>query len=308
VAAFSEGELAGVRRGLLVFCYEMLGSPFDAEDAVQDAVERIWRSRDSFDPSRGAFSTWCYRIARNVCVDRLRDAVRRPLPRDLRAPGIDVEAPLVPAFDVPWLTPAPSRWFADSEVERAAEQRADVRIAVTAMLQTLSPVQRGAFVLRDVLGLSADEAATSLDVSVASANSALQRARAAIREGVPRRRALAPGAVEQYARAIERADVGALASLVADDVVFEMPPVPQWSVGRETFRAFMTRFFERRGTSWLATAVEANGQRGILLSLPGDEGPTPHTLQLFDGRGSGPIDHVLVYQDPRLFDLFRHGE
>ncbi|WP_341997582.1 RNA polymerase subunit sigma-70 [Microbacterium sp. LWH7-1.2] len=306
MAAFDEGELSGIRRRLLPFCYQMLGSPFEAEDAVQDAMERIWRARDSFDPDRASLTTWAYRIARNVCLDRLRETPRRPLPRDLRAPGIEIGAPLVPAFDVPWLIPAPTAWLAASDVEAAAERRSDVRLAVTAMLQSLSPLQRGAFVLRDLVGLSAAETAEALEVSVASANSALQRARAALSTGARRPHALAPTTVEQYARAIERADVAALVSLVAEDLVFEMPPVPAWSRGRETYRDFMADFFVRRGEEWATAPISANGQPGILLYRLTDHGREPHTVQILDADESGAIAHVLVYQDARLFALFEN--
>jgi RNA polymerase sigma-70 factor (ECF subfamily) len=305
VPTIDAADLVGLRRGLLAFCYQLLGSPFDAEDAVQDALERVWRARDSFDPSRASLSTWAYGIARNVCIDRLPTAPRRPLPRDLKDPGIVVGAPLVPDLDTPWLMPAPSGWLAASDVELAAERRSDVRLAVTAMLQTLSPLQRGAFVLRDVIGLSAAETATALEVSVASANSALQRARAAIDAGAPRPHELAPAAVERYAAAIERADVATLASLVAVDVVFEMPPVPHWSIGRPTYRAFMANFFERRGTEWATVQISANGQAGLLLYRLTPEGREPHTLQLFDGDRTGSaFGHVLAYQHPQLFALF----
>jgi len=143
---------------LTAFCYQMLGSPFDAEDAVQDVMERAWRSRDSYDSSRVSLSTWCYRIAHNICVDRVRGAPRRPLPRDLQDPGIEIGAPLVPALDVPWLMPAPTGWTATSEAGAALEQ-AKVRLAVTAMLQALPARQCGAFVLREVLGCTAVETA-----------------------------------------------------------------------------------------------------------------------------------------------------
>ena len=299
-----EAELGGLRRRLTAFCYQLLGSPFEAEDAAQDALERAWRSRDSYDPAKASLATWCYRIARNVCLDRLREAPRRPLPHDLREPGLEVGAPLVPAFDVPWLLPAPTGWAAESEVEHAAERREEVRFAVTAMLQSLSPLQRGAFVLRDVLGLSAAETAAVLEVSVASANSALQRARAAVNEGVRRPQPLAPAAVERYARAIERADVPALASLVADDVVFEMPPVPQWSVGAAPYLAFMEHLFAWRGTEWSTRPVSAAGRPGFLLYRGVGEAREPHTVQVFEGDGTGAIGQILVYQDPRLFALF----
>jgi RNA polymerase sigma-70 factor (ECF subfamily) len=298
-------DLAALRGGLLVFCYQLLGSPFDAEDAVQDALERAWRSRETYKAERGALSTWVFRIARNVCFDLLRDSARRPLPRDLGDPGIDIGAPLVPALDVPWLMPAPSSWWRTSEPEDGAVAANSMRLAVTALLQVLPPRQRGVFILRDVLGCSAAETADILELSVAAANSALQRARASVRGRVPRVPPLQKESVERYARAIEQADIAALAALVAADVVFEMPPVPQWSVGRETYTAFMAHLLSWRGTRWTSAPVSANGQHGILLYLATDDGLRPHTLQLFDSDRTGTtIGHVLVYQNPRLFELF----
>ncbi len=299
--------LAELRGGLLAFCYQLLGSPFDAEDAVQDTLERAWRARGSFDPAVAALTTWVFRIARNVCFDRLRDAPRRPLPRDLSEPGIDVGAPLVPAFDVPWLMPAPTKWFDESGPERAVIRADSVRLAVTAVLQALPPRQRGVFILRDVFGYSAAETAAVLEISVAAANSALQRARVAIGDRTARPAPLSSDAVERYARAIERADVTALAGLVADDVLFEMPPVPQWSIGRETYAAFMAQLFVWRGSSWATRPISANGQPGFLLYLVTAAGLEPHTVQVFEADAAGQrIGHVLVYQDPRLFALFEN--
>lgn len=298
-------DVAALRGGLLAFCYQMLGSPFDAEDAAQDALERAWRSRASYDPAKAALSTWVYRIARNVCLDRLRESPRRPLPRDLSDPGIDVGAPLVPALDVPWLVPAPTRWWADSEPERAVAEASGVRLAVTLVLQALPPRQRGVFILREVLGHSAAETAEILETSVPSVNSALQRAKVAVAERSARPAPLRRETVERYARAIEQADVSALAALVADDVLFEMPPVPRWSIGRETYAEFMAFLFEWQGTQWQTRLISANGQYGILLLIVTDEGPQPHTVQLFESDASGTrIGHVLVYRDEALFALF----
>jgi RNA polymerase sigma-70 factor (ECF subfamily) len=298
-------DLSAFRGRLLAFCYQLLGSPFEAEDAVQDAMERAWRARDSFDPAVASLTTWLFRIARNVCFDRLRESPRRPLPRDLSAAGLDVSAPLVPAMDVPWLMPAPTSWWEDSEPERSAVASANVRLAVTAVLQALPPRQRGVFILRDVLGHSAAETAAILELSVAAVNSALQRARAAVHDGAARRTPLRRQAVEDYARAIERADADALAALVAADVVFEMPPVPQWSIGRENYAAFMANLFAWRGARWETQLISANGQLGLLLFLVTDEGPQPHTVQLFAADAGGTaIGEVLVYQNPQLFGLF----
>lgn len=297
-------DLAVLRRRMVAFCYQMLGSPFDAEDAAQEVMERAWRSRDSFDSSRASLSTWCYRIAHNVCVDRLRGAARRPLPRDLQDPGIELGAPLVPALDVPWLMPAPTAWLGESEVAAAADRAVDVRLAVTAMLQALPARQRGVFVLREVMGCSASETAQVLETSVPSVNSALQRARAALGDGAARPRDLQPERIERYARAIERADVDALVALVSDDVVLEMPPVPAWSRGRQQYRDFMDHLFSWRGTSWTTRPVASNGQSAFLLYQLTDDGPIGHTLQLFDVDASGAISHVLVYHEPQLFSLF----
>ena len=298
-------DLAALRGGLLAFCYQMLGSPFDAEDAVQDALERAWRGRASYRPDRAALSTWVYRIARNVCVDRLRESPRRPLPRDLSAAGIDVGAPLIPALDVPWLMPAPTGWWADSEPERAVAEASGVRLAVTLVLQALPPKQRGVFILREVLGHSAAETAEILETTVPAVNSALQRAKAAVAERAERPAALRRETVEGYAQAIERADVAALAALVADDVLFEMPPVPRWSIGRETYAAFMAHLFAWQGTRWTTRPISANGQHGILLLRVEEEGTRAHTVQLFEADASGErIGHVLVYRDDALFSLF----
>ena len=297
-------DLASLRGILLPFCYHLLGSPFDAEDAAQDTMERAWRSRESFDPAIASLSIWVLRIARNVCFDRLRGAPRRPLPRDLQDPGIEVGAPLVPALDVPWLLPAPSTWWAESEPERTALVADSVRLAVTAVLQALPPRQRGVFILREVLERTAAETAEILELSVPAVNSALQRARAAVRARVVRPAPLRSETIEAYARALERADVAALSALVSDDVLFEMPPVPQWSIGRRTYAAFMSHLFSWRGPRWTTRPMSANGQPGVLLYRITDAGLEPHTVQLFAADTQGAIGHVLVYQDRRLFDLF----
>jgi len=145
MGAVTAEQLEGLRGRLGSFCYQMLGSPFDAEDAVQDVLERAWRSRERYDETRSSLITWCFRIARNVCIDRLRETGRRPLPRDLQESGIDVGAPLVPALDVPWLMPAPAGWFGGSVVEEVVQRSGEVRFAVTRLLQSLPAAQRGAF-------------------------------------------------------------------------------------------------------------------------------------------------------------------
>jgi len=276
----------------------MLGSPFDAEDAVQDVLERAWRSRERYDETRSSLSTWCFRIARNVCIDRLRETGRRPLPRDLQESGIDVGDPLVPALDVPWLMPAPVGWSGGSVVEDVAERSGEVRFAVTALLQSLPATQRDAFTLREVLGFSAADTAAVLDTTVPAVNSALQRARATLRDGAPTARTVDRDRdrdrdrVARYAAAIEGGEVQTLVSLVSADVILEMPPVPAWSRGVEQYRDFMAHLFSLRGTGWATRLVEAGGQPGLLLYAVDGGRCVPHTVQLFAADESGAIDHV----------------
>lgn len=304
MSAVTAEQLDELRGRLRSFCYQLLGSPFDAEDAVQDVLERAWRARAQYDESRAGLSTWCLRIARNVCIDRLRETGRRPLPRDLQGPGIDLGAPLVPALDVPWLMPAPAGWSGGSAVEEAAERSGELRFAVTALLQSLPATQRAAFTLREVLGFSAAETAAVLETTVAAVNSALQRARAALRDGAGQSGTADPARVERYAAAIENGQVQALVSLVAADVILEMPPVPAWLRGVQQYRDFMTALFRWRGTHWATRPVSAGGRPGLLLYVVEDGRQVPHTLQLFTADRAGAIDHVLVYRDDRLFTLF----
>lgn len=298
------------RREIWAFCYQMLGSPFDADDAAQDTYERAWRSRDRFDPARGNYAAWIFRIARNVCLDRLRSAARRTLPRDLQDPGLEIGAPLVPRLDVPWLQPAPSGWCGGDETAESASRAMDLRLAVTALLQSLPATQRAVFVLREVLGYSAAETGEVLELSTAAVNSSLQRGRAALKgrgvveERTPSSRRLEQDRVEQFARALEAADAKELERLVTEDLLFEMPPVPAWSRGATAYRAFMDHLFAWRGTRWSTRLTSANHQPALLVSLVTDQGPTPHTLQILDTDVSGRIRHVLVYQDPSLFRLF----
>lgn len=304
MAGVAAEQLEGLRGRLRSFCYQMLGSPFDAEDAVQDVLEKAWRGRDQYDQTQASLTTWCFRIARNVCIDRIRETGRRPLPRDLQEPGIDVGAPLVPALDVPWLMPAPAGWSRGSAVEDSAERSDQVRFAVTALLQSLPATQRAVFTLREVLSLSAADTAVVLDATVPAVNSALQRARATLRNGAPSARAVDHDRVERYAAAIEKGEVQTLVSLVSADVVVEMPPVPVWSRGVAQYRDFMTHLFSWRGTDWSTHPLVSGGQSGLLLYSIDRGRRVPHTLQLLAADESGAIDHVLVYRDDRLFARF----
>ncbi len=299
------------QRELWAFCYQMLGSPFDAEDAVQDVFERVWRAQNRFDAETGSVSGWVFRIARNVCVDRLRSAGRRTLPRDLGDPDFEVGAPLVPRVDTRWLQPAPSSWLGEDRTADAVVRSSDVRLAVTALLQALPARQRAVFVLRELLGYSSAEAAATLGTSVPAINSALQRARrvfaGAAADSRPERGADETARVVQYARAFEAGDAAVLAQLVTEDVVLEMPPLPQWLRGRGAYQAFMADLFRRRGDRWQTRLISANYQPGLLLYRVTDDGVEPHTLHVVTGGAGGLLSHLLVYQDPDLFALFERS-
>jgi RNA polymerase sigma-70 factor (ECF subfamily) len=303
-----DGFLGEHRRELWAFCYQMLGSPFDAEDAVQDVLERVWRARGDFDAEVGSVTGWVFRIARNVCVDRLRNASRRTLPRDLSDPGFEVGAPLIPRFDTPWLQPAPSSWLGEDGTADAVVRGSDVRLALTALLQALPAQQRAVFILREVLGYSSADAAAALGTSVPAINSALQRARARLSQtrpdGCPEQRSIEAALVEQYARALEAGDAAALERLVTTDVVFEMPPVLQWLRGQVPYRAFMEDLFRRRGPRRQTRLISANHQPGLLLYHVTDDGVQPNTLHVLTGGAAGLLSHLLVYRDPKLFALF----
>src|SRR6266446_9407204 len=240
-----------LRRELRVHCYRMLGSLHEAEDAVQEAYLRAWRSFKSFDGS-GPFRAWLYRIATNACLDTLasRKHAKRLLP-DQRAPATAEMPDGTPATDVAWLEPYP-----DSELEGIADDapntearytsRQAVQLAFIATIQHLPPRQRAVLLLCDVLGWAATEAATLLGGSTASVNSALQRARETLGKrntGDQPFKASPVNATQKellgrYLQAWEALNVAAFAALLKEDATYVMPPTPEWYAGREAIRAF----------------------------------------------------------------------
>jgi RNA polymerase sigma-70 factor (ECF subfamily) len=239
------------RRELQVHCYRMLGSFEDAEDMVQETFLRAWRKHRSFE-RRSSFRAWLYRIATNACLDALDHKARRVLPYQL-ARAADPSAPLQPAADLPWLQPYPDRLLegvapTEAEPESAVVSKETIELAFLAAIQHLPPRQRAALILRDTLGWSAKETASLLEVSVASVNSALHRARSTLRTHLPARRlewapASDPSDVElallrRYMDAHERADAAALAGLLREDARLAMPPTPTWYDGREAIVTF----------------------------------------------------------------------
>ena len=259
------------RAALHAHCYRMLGSLSDADDALQDALLGAWKGLAGFE-GRSSFKSWLYTVATHACLKL--GAQRRPriMPAEHAAanrPHDDLPAPLEQAH---WVGPYPDDAIgsADGLASPAAryEERESIELAFIVLLQHLPPTQRAALILRDVLGFSAEEAAASLETSVASANSALQRARQTLEQRRPAqsqqaiRRALGDDAhkrlVERFINAWSRADVEAIVSMLAEDAHFSMPPFPFWFSGRDDIRMFLAeRVFALR---WRWGAARANGQ------------------------------------------------
>ena len=286
-------------------CYRMLGSVHDADDLVQETMLRAWRAYDRYDPDRASVRTWLYRIATNACLNALESRARRPLPAGAGPVFDDPEAAFVPGFEVPWLEPIPA------DPAASAVERSQLRLALVAALQLLAPRQRAVLILREVLDVPASEVAQLLGMTAAGVNSALQRARARLGEiGVdadarPEPAAEQRAVVDRYVAFFERADVVGLTSLLADDVVLEMPPMWNWYRGVADYGAFMVRVYRIRGRRWRSVPAAANGQSAIVAYRGDpDEGFVVHTLQVFTVQNA-QITRTSVFQDP---DVLAHFE
>jgi RNA polymerase sigma-70 factor (ECF subfamily) len=236
-------DLEAHRTALMGHCYRMLGSPADAEDAVQDTMIRAWRSLDRFD-GRASIRTWLYRIATNVCLDALSDRKRRARPME-EGPVNTPNDILIERPRTHWLEPVPDASVipADGDPAQIVLLRQSVRLAFMATLQHLPPKQRAVLLLVDVLGWSPAEVAESLDTSVAGVNSALQRARATIASrsaSEPEPVSEAQEAVlQKYVDAFHRYDLDELTSLLRDDAILSMPPYALWLRGPESIKAWL---------------------------------------------------------------------
>jgi RNA polymerase sigma-70 factor (ECF subfamily) len=253
------------------YCYRMLGSGFEAEDAVQETLVRAWKAYDSFDSSRASLRTWVYRIATNICVDMRRSPQRRALAVDLGPAGGDLGAPL---HERVFVQPVP-----DSKVlpEDSFIRKETVRLAFVAALQHLPPRQRAVLILRDVLAWRASEVAALLSVSVASVNSALQRARAALPAadpGEPLNPAdpVQKALLSRYCEAFERHDVHTLVALLHEDATMSMPPFSWWLRGRGPISVALADPGASCAGAWLVP-VAANGSPAYWQMRPGLEQP-----------------------------------
>ncbi|GAA3824162.1 hypothetical protein GCM10022403_067000 [Streptomyces coacervatus] len=320
-SALTEADFAALteshRREIHVHCYRMTGSYDDAEDLVQETFLRAWRARDAFEGRAGA-RTWLYRIATNACLDFQRRTARRPQ-RYEPVPGMNHGTGEAPAR-ITWLQPYPDDELptADAQPEAAAVSRETLELVFLAALQHLPPRQRAVLILRDVLGLTAAETAEALDLTVASANSALQRARPTLRDHLPRRRAdwtatepteAQRAALQRYMTAVEHLDFAAMTDLLSKDVTLTMPPNPFWFTGRDALVDFVRPSLDPASPMffghWRSLPARANGQlaAGGYVRRPGTN---VHRAQVLDVLRFDAEDRIVEITsfEPHLFPAF----
>lgn len=309
-------QIEDYRRELTGYSYRMLGSAFEAEDAVQDTMIRAWKGLAKFD-GRSSLRSWLYRIATNVCIDALNGRKRRAVPMDIGGPGAPVAASLrEPLPDAEWLEPMPDARVstpAGDPAEKAIAKET-IRLAFIAALQHLPARQRAVLILREVLCWKAAEVADLLDSTVASVNSALQRARATLQEhGVSETApgttpAMDPAQTEllmRYMAAFEAFDMEALTALLHEDVEQNMPPLELWFRGREDVIAWMATGPGQGCRGSRVAPVEINGTVGFAQWKPsGPDGEFEawgiQALRIEDGRVTG----LSIFLNKDLFAYF----
>jgi RNA polymerase sigma-70 factor (ECF subfamily) len=308
------------RGELQVHCYRMLGSLEDAEDLVQETFLRAWRSRERFaGDGRLSFRAWLYRIATNACLDMLRTRSRRVMPPDV-VPAWDPTVLPSPPADLPWLQPYPDRLLEqvaapEEEPGAVVVGRETIALAFIAAIQHLPPRQRAVLILRDVLGWSAKDTASLLETSVASANSALQRARSTLRHRLGERRTeWATGAVpsaeerellRRYIEAHERADVDALAELLREDARLTMPPHPIWFEGRAAILVASEKGLDPAFGALRSVPAWANRQPGVAhyLRVPGETEFRALAIDVLRIEG-GRVAEITSFADVGFFAAF----
>jgi RNA polymerase sigma-70 factor (ECF subfamily) len=297
-----ELELEQHRRELTAYCYRMLASPFEAEDAVQETMLRAWRAHDRFE-GRSALRSWLYRIATNVCLDMLGSKERRITPMDLGPAAEPIAENLNARAETTWVEPTPDP--ADVAVERAT-----IRLAFVAALQHLPARQRAALILCEVLRWQASEVAELLDTSVASVNSALQRARATMAEAkigsaMPDLGAGDRELLDRYVAAFEAYDIEALTKLIHEDATQSMPPFDMWLAGRDDIFAWWWGPGIGCKGSRVVRAPFANGSPAFGQYKPAEDGGyEPWALQVLELSGGGIAELTFFLDTARLFPLF----
>jgi RNA polymerase sigma-70 factor, ECF subfamily len=311
------GELVAPHRNVLhAHCYRMLGSLEDADDALQEALLRAWRGLARFE-RRSSIRTWLYKIATNSCLQLVARRPKRRLPFDQGPAAAPHTPPGEPLSETVWLEPYPDEplELEDPATAPAAryDQRESVELAFVAALQHLPPRQRAVLLLREVLAFSALEVAELLDTTVASVNSALQRARYTVDERVPEQsqqatlRSLgderARRLVAKYTDAFERSDVNGLVELLTEDAAWAMPPLRTWYQGREAILPFLEEHAVTPG--WRHRPVGANGQLavGCYVWSVEEQSYTAAVLDVLTLRRYR-IAEVTAFVSPRLFARF----
>jgi RNA polymerase sigma-70 factor, ECF subfamily len=299
------------RSELHAHCYRMLGSIQDAEDALQEALVRAWRGLPKFE-GRSSLRSWLYRIATNTSLDAIERRPKRVLPIDYGPPADPHGGVGEPVVESVWIEPYPDETLGIEDgyasPDASYEQREAVELAFIAALQLLPANQRAVLVLREVLGFSAQETADTLDTSVASVNSALQRARATIEKKLPeqsqqetlksvgdeRLREI----VERYADAWERNDVDTVVSMLAEDAAFTMPPMARWFQGLDGIRGFLERWSMLPDWGWRSIPTRANGQPALAFyswdEEVGARVPFAVNVLTFEGEKIKEVDAFIV--------------
>jgi RNA polymerase sigma-70 factor (ECF subfamily) len=308
-----EGRLEQHRSELIAYSYRMLGSPFEAEDAVQETLIRAWKAFDRFE-GRAALRSWLYRIATNVCLDMLRSRERRALPTDFGPASAPIEANLNALPESRWIQPVPTGMIVpEGDPAEVVVARESIRLAFVAALQHLPARQRAVLILCEVLRWQATEVAELLETTVASVNSALQRARSTLASGKVSASDPSPTLGEadrallaRYVAAFERYDMDALTALIQEDATQSMPPYDMWLSGRDDIlRWWMGPGIGCRGSRVIPT-MTANGSPAFGQYKPsaGGAGHEPWALQVLE-LSEGRIAGFTFFLDTdALFPLF----
>ena len=308
-----ESRLEEHRSELNAYCYRMLASPFEAEDAVQETFIRAWRSYDRFE-GRAALRSWLYRIATNVCLDMLAGRERRATPMDLGPSQAPEAANLNILPETTWIQPIPDGLVApEGDPAEVAVARETIRLAFVAALQHLPPRQRAVLILCEVLRWKAAEVAELLETSVASVNSALQRARATLEAGKVSACDAAPALDEadrellaRYVAAFERYDIDALTALIQEDATQSMPPYDLWLTGRGDILAWWFGPGIECAGSRVIPTMAANGSPafGQYKPSPTGSGFDPWSLQVIEISGGRIVEMTFFLDTATLFPLF----
>ncbi|WP_169460936.1 RNA polymerase subunit sigma-70 [Ktedonobacter racemifer] len=308
-----EALVSAYRRELLVHCYQMLGSFHDAEDLVQETLLRAWEKRTTL-TSPASYRAWLYRIATNLCLNRLRSAPRRSLPTQTH-PGSDPNSPSPQRVREPiWLEPFPDDLEASqhSDPQDRAERNERTTLAFLVALQRLTPAQRAILLLREVLEWPASEVAEWLNLSVAAVNSGLQRARRALQEcnspseketalPIPQFQSL----LDRYVTSWEQADIPGLVALLREDAWFTMPPLPVWLQGRAAIATELSTRIRVPGRHWRLLPTRANGSPAFGLYR---QEAQADSYQLFGlmvlGVVEGQIANMVTFLELSSFSSF----